>query len=881
MESVKVENLTFTYPNEDSPVLKNISFSVKNGEFITVFGKSGCGKSTLLRHLKPNLMPSGKRCGKIFIGNLETSDLTHREQAEKIGFVMQDPDSQIVTDKVWHELSFGLENLGIARDEIRARVAEVSAFFGISDLFYKKTEILSGGQKQLLNLAAIMAMHPSVLILDEPTSCLDPVAAHEFLQNVSNLNKETGTTIILTEHRLNEAFALSDRVFAMEDGKIISAGTPSAVCKELYEIKSDLTVCLPCAPRIFAAAENSGTFPVTVRDGRKWLSQKTLFKCRADEEKTAATGETVLCIKDLWFRYEKGLPDVLKGVTVNISKGEHYAILGANGAGKSTLLSVIANIFKAYRGSIKVFENRKISYLPQNPKLLFTKKTVYDDLDEMLSKNDTERDKKLKTVIGLCMLSSLLNRHPYDLSGGEQQRAALAKVLLTKPDILLLDEPTKGIDEHFKEEFAKILKSLQNSGVTVITVSHDIEFCAKYATRCAMFFDGTIVSESSPESFFAGKNFYTTAAARISRGIIENAVSEDDILCALGVERISDARKISDDENFSQNEAAKINTESILPKKSGKTHKKRKISAKRIVFGSLFAVLCALQLMFPLSKMPIFVKKFGSLGGSMSQLVNIITLAISLFCFIPQKRGERNAVQKKAKISKRSVFTAVFTLSAMLATALFGVYFLGDRKYYFISLALIFETLIPFFAAFEKRKPKAREIVIISVLCALAVSGRVAFFMLPQFKPIVAVVMISASVFGGETGFLIGAVSAFVSNFFFSQGPWTPWQMFALASVGLITGMVYQKNLLPKTKLSLSVFGFFATLIIYGGIMNPASVIMYQPYPDANLIISAYWLGLPFDLVHAASTAFFMWFISEPLTEKIERVKIKYNLDEK
>lgn len=285
--------------------------------------------------------------------------------------------------------------------------------------------------------------------------------------------------------------------------------------------------------------------------------------------------------------------------------------------------------------------------------------------------------------------------------------------------------------------------------------------------------------------------------------------------------------------------------------------------------------------MFPLSKMPIFVKKFGSLGSSMSQLVNIITLAISLFCFIPQKRGERNAVQKKAKITKCSVFTAVFTLLAMLATALFGVYFLGDRKYYFISLALIFETLIPFFAAFEKRKPKAREIVIISVLCALAVSGRVAFFMLPQFKPIVAVVMISASVFGGETGFLIGAVSAFVSNFFFSQGPWTPWQMFALASVGLITGMIYQKNLLPKTKLSLSVFGFFATLIIYGGIMNPASVIMYQPYPDANLIISAYWLGLPFDLVHAASTAFFMWFISEPLTEKIERVKIKYNLDEK
>lgn len=871
MESIKIENLTFTYPSNAEPSLKNIFLTVEKGEFITICGKSGCGKSTLLRHLKPPIAPCGERCGKIAFEGQDVFKLSSREQTEKIGFVMQSADNQIATDKVWHELAFGLESLGYTSNEIRARVAETAAFFGISDWFYQKTEFLSGGQKQLLNLASIMVLQPSLLILDEPTSQLDPIAAREFLQNVSNINKELGTTVILTEHRLEEVFNLSDKVVVMENGEIIAHGTPKAVCKKLYEIKSDMTLALPTPARIFSAVESEGCMPLTVREGRDWLGKKEVINHITNTENSPKSKNAAIELKNVWFRYEKNLPDVLKGLSAKIFEGEHYAVLGGNGAGKSTFLAVSAGLCSPYRGKINIYGNKKIVYLAQNPQTLFVKKTVRDDLCEILPKNTPNRAQKLENIIDFCNLSPLLDRHPYDLSGGEQQRAALAKVLLTDPDILLLDEPTKGLDAHFKEKLAELLKNMQKSGITIITVSHDIEFCAKYADRCAMFFDGQITSEDEPRKFFGGKSFYTTAANRMSRKIIDNAVLENDIIFALGG-KVKNAKI----ENETTKPLLKTHTQS---KKSEKQKQKRRISPIRIVFGSLFAVLFLLTLVFPLYTKPFFSSLFGSTGEGMPQILSILLLAASLAFFIPQKKiGIENAKSGSEKLTKRTVFSSVFVLLAVPLTVIAGVYLLGDRKFYFISLAVILETLLPFIMVFEGRKPQAREIVIISVLCALAVAGRTAFYMLPQFKPIIAIIIISAVCFGGETGFLVGAVSGFVSNFFFSQGPWTPWQMFALGLVGFISGIIYQKSLLPKTKLSLTVFGFFAALIIYGGIMNPASVIMYQPYPTAKLIISSYWLGFPFDLVHAVSTAFFMWFISEPMIDKLERVKIKYGL---
>lgn len=861
MENVEIKNLSFTYPNENKPALQDVNLCIKSGEFITIFGKSGCGKSTLLRNLKPPVAPIGNREGVVLFGGRNIYELSYREQTEEIGFVAQSADNAIVTDKVWHELAFGLESLGFSGDEIRVRVAETASFFGITDWFYKKTTELSGGQKQLLNLASVMVMQPSVLILDEPTAQLDPIAARQFLETVARVNRELGTTVILTEHRLEETFTMSDRVVFIENGKISACGAPREVSKNVLTSSNDIADALPTAPRIYYAAENGDEPPLTVREGRAWLSRQKIVGqvCEEEEEKNR---DAALWINDIWFRYEKNLPDVIKGLSLEVGTGEIYAILGGNGAGKSTMLSIVAGGLMPYRGKIQTF-GKKISALAQNPKNLLEGKTVLEDLEEMIPKNAEERDFEIKRAVDFCELEHLLKRHPHDLSGGEQQRAALAKVLLSKPDIILLDEPTKGLDACFKKKLAALLKGLAKSGRSIILVSHDIEFCAKYADRCGMFFDGQIVSEGTPRKFFERNNYYTTAASRMSRGIIENAVLEKDIIRALGKE-ISEEKPIIEKEYTPPEEKIACTIK-----------KKKKLSRKRIVSGSVcmaaFAAACALQMA------DLFAK--NAFGLMLMQALSVLELALGLSLFFPHEKKERRAdLKKKGRLSGRTFVALFFVLVAVPLTIFCGIHFFGDRKYYFISMLIIFETLILFAMVFEGRKPQARELVIISVLCAAATAGRTAFYMLPQFKPVLAIVIISGVCFGGETGFLVGAVTGFVSNFFFGQGPWTPWHMFSFGIIGFIAGILFEKGFLGKQRLSLCIFGFLATFFIYGGIMNPASAIMSGVRLNLPVLVSYYAMGAPLDLIHAASTAFFLWFISEPMIEKLERIKTKYGL---
>lgn len=876
MEAFKVSNLTFRYPETGVDVLNNISFTVNKGEFITLCGPSGCGKSTLLRHLKPALAPKGIKSGSILFNENDINLLSQRNQSSKIGYVMQSPENQIVTDKIWHELAFGLESLGYDNQTIRRRTAETASFFGIQNWFDKNTAELSGGQKQILNLASIMAMHPEVLILDEPTSQLDPIAAADFLACICKINRELDTTVIITEHRLDEILPVSSRVLVIENGKIISYDTAQNTGKNLKHRGSKTFLSLPAPMQIWdAVSSDESNCPVTVTEGREWLANyfKDHTPFNIENESITCSDEIAFEFKDIWFRYEKESNDVIKGLNIKVHKSEFVTILGGNGTGKSTMLSLLSGINKPYRGKITINDKLKVCQMSQNPQNLFVKKSVYEDLLEIFDGQkleESEQQNRLNEVIILCRLEKLLNRHPYDLSGGEQQRAALAKILLLKPTLLLLDEPTKGIDAEFKIIFAKIINTLLQSGVTVVMVSHDIEFCAKYSKRCMMFFNGEIVSEDTPRKFFASSNFYTTSANRMSRGIIDNAVTADDVIYAC-------TGKMEDkcgDVSFNL-----YNSDTDIPIHKDDSKQETKLPIWKKALGIFSAILFLFGLIVNLD----YFKNINS--STFPEWINFLLIGVPVILLMISfgSRSKRSIDEfytdsEKRKIPKRTIFASVMILLAIPLTIFIGVTYLQDQKFLFISLLIMFECMMPFFLIFEGRKPQARELIIIAVLCAIAVASRSAFFMLPQFKPVIAIIIISGVALGGETGFLVGAMTMLISNILFQQGPWTPWQMFAAGIIGFIAGILFKKGLLSRNRIPLCIFGFISTVVIYGIIMNFASAIMARATINFATIFSFMVTGFPMDIVHGLSTFVFLYFCAEPMLEKLDRIKTKYNL---
>lgn len=554
MDILQIEDLTFTYPQADKPVLNHFSLNVKQGDFIVLCGVSGCGKTTLLRLIKKQLAPNGNTEGTIFYRGTPISELDLKRSACEIGFVRQDPDLQIVTDRVWHELAFGLENMGFDTQTIRRRVGEMACFFGIDNWFRKRTDALSGGQKQLLNLASVMVMQPELLLLDEPTSQLDPIATADFIATLQKLNRELGLTVILVEHRLEEVFSIADKVCLMEQGRVLFYDSPSQVGSLLTQTSPahPMTGSLPSAARIFnglcAGGWPSGAeeCPLTVRDGRFFLSghfhSDTAVTNRSDD---LPKGNPAAELSAVWFRYDKDGPDILEDLSLTIYEGEFFALLGGNGSGKSTLINVLTGISKAYHGSIRFFGRPMKSYrkaelflqnlavLPQNPHFMFIHDRIREDYEQMcetMQLSQQEAAKEIARVSELLQISSILDSHPYDVSGGELQRAALGKILLLKPRLLLLDEPTKGMDAHAKSVLGRHLQQMQQHGVTIFLVTHDVEFAAYYATRCGLLFDRQITSIGNPVTFFADNNFYTTAANRMARRLFPQAITCEDVI---------------------------------------------------------------------------------------------------------------------------------------------------------------------------------------------------------------------------------------------------------------------------------------------------------------------------------------------------------------
>ncbi|MGD6803445.1 ABC transporter ATP-binding protein [Rossellomorea aquimaris] len=526
MEILSAHSVSFTYPEAAEKALNNISISVQQGEFVVLCGPSGSGKSTLLRLFKPEIAPHGELEGSLSFQTRPMEDLDLRMKAKDLGMVFQDPENQIAMDNVMEELIFGMENLGFTTEQMRKKVAEMVNFFGLNHLLHKRTDELSGGQKQLVNLAAVLLLEPKVLLLDEPTAQLDPIAAKEFIHMLQRLNEEFGITIVIVEHRLDELFTVANRVIMLENGELLHDMAPAGIVQALrnHEIMKSFLPSTALLYLEFHVGSITENVPLNVKETRQWLQGQTI-QCREPVDETSVFQSPILELNEIDFQYDKHTAPVLHNLDLTIYEGEWLAIVGANGTGKSTLLKVIGGILKSQHGWMK-FNGKKVkkrfpeqvSYLPQNPKVFFIQDTIKKEFDHIAEQHGlAHAEERIQDLLEKLNIRHLQDRHPYDLSGGELQKAALIGSLLADPKILLIDEPTKGLDPQSKKAFGEIMSVLVKEGLTVVMVTHDIEFAAQHATRCSMLFQGEITVTENTRDFFHENTYYTTVVNRVTR----------------------------------------------------------------------------------------------------------------------------------------------------------------------------------------------------------------------------------------------------------------------------------------------------------------------------------------------------------------------------
>ncbi|RBQ22966.1 Trehalose/maltose import ATP-binding protein MalK [Candidatus Methanobinarius endosymbioticus] len=588
MDLIKFENFNFSYsPNEK--IFSELNLTIKRGDFVLFCGPSGCGKTTLIMNLKNEIRPIGEEEGIIYYDGENIREIDKEKSAREIGFLFQNPENQFVSDTVIQEISFSLENMGVSTEEIRTRIAEMSTFFGLDKILYKKIDELSGGQKQLVNLCSLLILKPKALLLDEPTSQLDPIASYDFLAMLRRLNEEFSMTILMTEHRINNVFPFIDQAVFIENGEIKYNNSPQNICLETWN-NDIFSNYLPATALVHFLFKNyysfikNKTIPISIRDGLnsmydmneeigvktdntfydEYLRLKKNENIKNNENiednKTIENNEvksnesndySVFECKDLWFGYEKNNL-VIKDISFKIIKGEFISILGGNGTGKSTLLQLLAKILKPIKGKLKIDKEIQLAYVHQNPMIHFRHETVAEELkidieshDKYLENRDIDNSNfnnntkdindtndilsdKIK-LINFFEIETLLEKHPYDCSSGEQQKIVIMKALLKKPDILFLDEPTKGLDPMFKKNLGEKFKELQKNGLSIVMVTHDIDFAADYTDRSFLIFDGNIQVDSTPKELFYSNNFYTTFVNRMVKNYIPKCITLNDL----------------------------------------------------------------------------------------------------------------------------------------------------------------------------------------------------------------------------------------------------------------------------------------------------------------------------------------------------------------
>lgn len=494
--ALEARGFSFSYP-EDFPVLGPLDWQVPAGSFQLLVGATGGGKTTLLKSFKPAIAPHGRAEGGLRLFGIPVGQLDALTAATLVGYVSQDPDNQIVCDSVWHELAFGLENIGCEQAVMRRRVAEVAHFFGIEPWFRRSTSELSGGQKQIVTLAATLAMRPQILLLDEPTAQLDPVAEKSFLHALFRVNRELGITLIVATHAPEAMAAYATSVVRLSEGKLCEA--------DLGDFSVSF-LAFGVEPSELADASQAGSAAALPSELAADLQVKHRFKINFGKRQAAAEAPCVAA-NDVYVRYSRGDDWVLRGLDLSVYRGSIHALIGGNGCGKTTLLQAIAGSLKPERGSLKNALQADQALLPQNPKALFVCDSVGEELAEWQSACGYS-DEDIARACVWAGLEGLVDRHPYDLSGGQQQLLALAKMLLTKPALLLLDEPTKGLDPQFKLVVAQKLRALADAGMTIVAATHDLPFAALVSDRGTMLFDGQAAATQSSASLFSNNLFY-------------------------------------------------------------------------------------------------------------------------------------------------------------------------------------------------------------------------------------------------------------------------------------------------------------------------------------------------------------------------------------
>jgi energy-coupling factor transport system ATP-binding protein len=465
-----MERFSFTYSGKDAPVLDDVSLEVRENEFLLIVGASGSGKSTLIRSFN-GLIPhfyGGEVGGRVTVDGLDTRRTPPAKMASIVGMVFQDPENQLVMTNVENEMAFGLENLALPREEIQGRITEYSEYFGLDPFLERFIPQLSGGEKQKVALASVLAMRPRYIVLDEPTSQLDDESASMYLDFLHRLNSDQGIGIILVEHRLERCLSYADRVLFMESGRVIADGTPDEVMPLMRKNR-------------------------LVADFHRGVQGNGL-------------GDVVLSARGLTFAYERDA--VLRGLNLNVRDREVVAIIGHNGSGKSTLLKQLNGLLRPAEGTVAVLGRniseattaslaRDIGYLGQNPNNYLFEDTLEMELQftlRNLKVPEAEWAERIDWTLRMLDLERYRRSFPRDLSCGERERAALASILVGRPRILMLDEPTRGLDHWNKARLASILATLREQGMTTVMVTHDYRFVAEHATR-VLSLDGGALTE--------------------------------------------------------------------------------------------------------------------------------------------------------------------------------------------------------------------------------------------------------------------------------------------------------------------------------------------------------------------------------------------------